>query len=102
MPGFDSSPTRLDLAERIEEADLVVTGEGFVDAQIVRGQGRGWRRRARRVARHVPVLVVAGEVFDGCEEIVDAVSLVERFGRERALQDTLQCIEEVAAERLKA
>ena len=33
----------------------------------------------------VPVLVVAGEVFDGCEERVDAVSLVARFGRERAM-----------------
>ena len=43
----------------------------------------------------VPVLVVAGEVFDGVDGRVDAVSLVERFGRERAFADTLACITEV-------
>jgi len=30
------------------------------------------------------------------------VSLVERFGEERALRDTLACVEQVAAERLGA
>ena len=42
-----------------------------------------------------PLLVVAGEVFDGADERVDAISLVERFGRERAMADTLACITEV-------
>ena len=46
------------------------------------------------------MLVVAGEVFDGVGGRLDAVSLVERFGADRALSDTLACITEVVAERL--
>ena len=48
----------------------------------------------------VPVLVVAGEVFDDAHRRVEVVSLVERFGRDRALSDPLGCITEVVAERL--
>ena len=43
---------------------------------------------------------VAGEVFDDAHRRVEAVSLVERFGRDRALSDPLGCITEVVAERL--
>ena len=35
------------------------------------------------------------------KSVLDAVSLVARFGRERAMADTVVCIEEVVAERLK-
>ena len=48
----------------------------------------------------VPVLVVAGEVFDGVDDRVDAISLVARFGRERAMADTTACITEAVAQRL--
>ncbi len=99
--GFDLVANETDLADAIEGADLVITGEGFVDAQSFEGKVVGGVVDLAS-SLHVPVLVIAGEVFDGCEQIVDSVSLVARFGRERAMQETLQCIEEAAAERLKA
>jgi hypothetical protein len=49
----------------------------------------------------VPVLAVAGELFDGAGDRIDAVSLVERYGPQRALAETLGLIEAVVAERLQ-
>ena len=87
------------MAEQMEGADLVVTGEGFLDEQSFDGKVVGGvAGLAAEVG--VPLLVVAGEVFDGVDGRVDAVSLVERFGRDRALSDTLVCITEVVAERV--
>ncbi len=101
VSGFELVANETELADAVEDADLVVTGEGFLDAQSFEGKVVGGVvDLASSVG--VPVLVVAGEVFDGCEKDVDAVSLVARFGRERAMQDTLACIEEVVSERLKA
>jgi hypothetical protein len=48
----------------------------------------------------IPVLAVAGRCFDGADALIDAVSLVDRVGEERAMTDTLAAIEEVVAERL--
>ena len=101
VSGFELVANETDLADAIEGADLVVTGEGFVDAQSFEGKVVGGVVDLA-ASLDVPALVVAGEVFDGCDERVDAVSLVARFGRERAMADTLVCIEEVVAERLKA
>ena len=99
VSGFDLVASETELLDAIEEADLVITGEGFVDAQSFEGKVVGGvAELAASVG--VPVLVVAGEVFDGCEAKVPAVSLVARFGRERAIDDTLACIEEAVAEKL--
>ena len=46
----------------------------------------------------MPVVAIAGQVFDGVADRIEAVSLVDRFGEERARADTLACIEEVAAD----
>ena len=45
----------------------------------------------------VPALAVVGRVFDGMDERVPTISLVERFGEERAMHDTAACIEEAVA-----
>lgn len=97
--GFDLISEELDLAEQMEGADLVVTGEGFVDAQSFDGKVVGGVV-ALGAELSVPVLVVAGEVFDGVDGRVEAVSLVERFGTERAFADTLACITEAVASHL--
>jgi glycerate 2-kinase len=83
----------------IEGADLVITGEGFLDAQSFEGKVVGGVAEMAG-SLGVPVLAIAGEVYDDAESKVDAVSLVERFGDERAHNDTLACITEVVAERL--
>jgi glycerate 2-kinase len=99
VPGFDVVADAVDLAERIEGADLVVTGEGLLDEQSFHGKAVGGVvNMARELG--VPVLVVVGDVDWGGEPPVPYVSLVERFGRERALGDTLACITEVVAQRL--
>lgn len=99
VSGFDLIADDLDLAGAMERCDLVVTGEGFVDAGSFEGKVVGGVvELAAEVG--VPVLVVAGEVFDDAHRLVDAVSLVERFGRDRALGDPLACITEVVADRL--
>lgn len=97
--GFDLVADEVDLDERIEGADLVVTGEGFVDAQSFEGKVVGGVVEMA-AALGVPVLVVAGQVFDGIEGHLDAESLVERVGDDRARNDTVAAVEEVVAERL--
>jgi glycerate kinase len=92
VPGFDLVAESLGLAERIDAADLVVTSEGFLDEQSFRGKVVGGVAEMAAAA-DVPVLAVVGEVFGAFD--LPVVSLVERFGRERALAETLACIEEV-------
>ena len=99
VSGFELVADELELAEHLEGADLVVTGEGFVDEQSFDGKVVGG---VVELAAEIdlPVLVVAGEVFDGVGHRIDAVSLVERYGRDRAMGDPLSCITEIVAERL--
>lgn len=97
--GFELIADELDLAEAIEHADLVVTGEGFVDDASFHGKVVGGMVDLA-AEFEVPVLVVAGEVFDGVGDRVDAVSLVERFGRKRAMANTLACVTEAVTARL--
>lgn len=98
VPGFDVVAEAVDLAERMEGADLVVTGEGLLDEQSFHGKSVGGVV-ALAAEVGVPVLVVAGDI--GWEGVGDpgipCVSLVERFGRTRAMEDTLECVRLVVA-----
>jgi glycerate kinase len=98
VPGFEVVADAVELDDRIEGADLVVTGEGFVDEQSFNGKAVGGVV-ALAAEAGVPVLVVAG---DGAgQQAAPYVSLVRRFGRDRAFGDPLACIEEVVEERLR-
>jgi glycerate kinase len=92
LPGFDLVASRLGLDERLAEADLVVTGEGLVDATSLTGKVVG-RVLARAEAAHVGALVLAGDVAAGSP--IDAVSLVARYGPERALAEPAECLAEL-------
>jgi glycerate kinase len=97
VPGFDYVAERMSLAERAADVDLVVTGEGFIDRQSFVGKAVGGVVELAQQAG-VPVLVVAG---DGEPDLETAyVSLVGRFGRQRAMEATAECITEVVASRL--
>jgi glycerate 2-kinase len=94
VPGFELVSGRLGLAALLRGADLVVTGEGLVDATSTTGKVVG------RVLEHareagVEALVVAGDVAPGGP--VDAASLVASFGRERALAEPAGCLAELVA-----
>lgn len=109
LDGFALVADELELDQVIEGADLVVTGEGFLDEASFEGKVVGG---AADMAADlgVPVVAVVGEeVDDGAVRaavqscgIAEVVSLVERFGRDRAMSDTLACVEQVVAEVLAA
>jgi glycerate 2-kinase len=101
VPGFEVVADEVGLAERIEDADLVITGEGFCDEQSFEGKVVGGVVELAQAAG-VPVLVVAGEVFDGVEHRVPAISLVQRFGEARSMADAAGCIEQAVREHLSA
>jgi glycerate 2-kinase len=101
--GFDVVADELDLHDRIEGADLVVTAEGFLDEQSFEGKVVGGVGELAASCA-VPVLAVVGEVLDGVHvpDGMQVVSLVERFGAEQARTDTAACIEEAVADHLAA
>jgi glycerate 2-kinase len=97
LPGFDLVADRLSVAERVAGADLVVTGEGYLDGHSLAGKVVGGVARLAGLAA-VPLLVLAG---DGDPAVpMPYVSLVERFGEERSWSSPVDCIAEVVAERL--
>jgi glycerate 2-kinase len=101
VSGFEVVADEVELYDSIEGADLVITAEGFLDAQTFEGKVVGGVS-ALAEAAEVPVVAIAGQVFDDVGDRIEAFSLVERFGEERALGDTLACIEEAAVAILEA
>jgi len=103
VPGFDLVADELDLDGHLQGADLVVTGEGFLDEQSFAGKAVGGVVELAQAAG-VPVLVVAGEVLDDVvvPPGVAVISLIERFGRQRALEQTSTCVSEAVATHLDA
>ncbi|MBS1838033.1 MAG: glycerate kinase [Actinobacteria bacterium] len=97
VEGFDLVAERLDLDADVERADLVITGEGLLDAESFDGKVVGG---VVDMARHfgVPVVAVVGESFDGADDRVPTLSLTGRFGRERAIADTVALLSEAATE----
>ncbi len=104
VPGFDLVAEALGLAERIAAAGLVVTGEGTLDAESFEGKAVGGVVDLASAAG-VDVLVVAGDVLAGelpeLPASVQVVSLVARFGRERAMADAGGCAGEVVESALR-
>ena len=99
LPGFDLVADRVGLDERLAEADLVVTGEGMVDATSFTGKVVG-RVLDRAQAAGIETLVVAGDVVAGSR--IDALSLVARYGPERALAEPAECLMELVETALAA
>lgn len=96
--GFELVAERVELAFRLEGADLVITGEGFVDEASFEGKTVGG---VLGLAKQLGVrcAVIAGDVgvsleqagFDG-----DSYSLVDAVGEERAFNDTPGALREVS------
>ncbi|MDB6142180.1 MAG: glycerate kinase [Pseudomonas sp.] len=63
-PGVEVVADLVGLADALQDADLVITGEGRFDAQTLRGKTPfGVARIAQR--QHVPVIVLAGTLGEG-------------------------------------
>jgi glycerate 2-kinase len=96
VPGFDLLADELRLSERVASADLVITGEGFLDAQSFEGKVVGGM--VALASRHTTrIVAIAGDVYDDVADRVQTISLVDWYGETRALTDTLACIEDAAA-----
>ena len=95
----------LGLDDALRRADLVVTGEGALDASSFTGKVVGGVV-GDAAALGVPVLVVAGRVgTDGREiargaggTVVEVVSLTDRYGEALAVGGTIACVEAVVGE----
>ena len=97
VPGVDVIAAETGLDAAVAAADVVVTGEGRLDATSVQGKVVGAvLERARTAGK--PVVVIAGVVDpDITLAGADVVSLTERFGTKRAFVDTRRAIEDAAA-----
>lgn len=99
VDGFELVAEHLELYEAIESADLVVTGEGFLDDESFEGKVVGGVQSYAEAAG-VPVLAVVGQAFDGAAARLPTVVLADRFGLDRARQDPVGCVAEAVRQHL--
>jgi glycerate kinase len=92
VSGFDVVADEVGLHDRLERADVVITGEGHVDAQSFDGKVVGGVA-ALAAAGGLPVHVITGIVDDDVRDRLPIVALVERFGPERSMREPSWCIE---------
>jgi glycerate 2-kinase len=97
VPGFDVVADEVDLYERMQHVDVVVTGEGLLDAQSFDGKVVG---KVIEMANELdrPVLVVVGDVDDTARPLLDErgivfASLVDDHGEQRPFSEPLSCLE---------
>jgi glycerate kinase len=94
-PGVEVVMDAVGFSSRLERAALVVTGEGKLDAQSLHGKvPAGVMRRALEAGTEVLILCGRSEVRP---EGVRVEALVERFGERRAMKQTGQRLEDLAA-----
>ncbi|MCB0984727.1 MAG: glycerate kinase, partial [Ilumatobacter sp.] len=100
VPGFDLVADEVDLHDHLLAADLVVTGEGFLDEQSFEGKVVGGVQEWAADAG-VPVVAVVG---DAAPEVADRIrhrSITADHGAERAMREPLWCIEHSASALLR-
>ena len=100
--GYEVVSELVGLSAVLRSSQMVMTGEGAFDATSLLGKVVG-SVLDEATASGVPVVVIAGQVSPEADEAARAVgasvvSLTERFGPERAVGDTVRCIEEAVAE----
>lgn len=102
ISGFELIAEELGLFEQIETADLVITGEGQLDAESFDGKVVGGVAEMAQECS-VPVIAIAGAVTLEHAEVpkwLTTRSLTEACGREVAMADTARCISQVTEQLL--
>jgi glycerate kinase len=95
-PGVAVVMDALDVRRRVASADVLVTGEGRLDASSLRGKViSGLLVEAQRAG--IPMAVLCGRSEIAMPE-ARVASLVGRFGEERAMGDARRSLEDLAAE----
>jgi len=101
VSGFELVAGFVHLDEHLALADLVMTGEGYLDSQSFSASRGGV---VRHVAGRAPILCIVGDAAAGESDTVglEIVSLVARFGRERARSEVLGLLEDVVVQHISA
>jgi glycerate 2-kinase len=95
-PGVAVVMDALDVRRRVASADVLVTGEGRLDASSLRGKViSGLLAEAQRAV--VPMVALCGRSEIELPD-VRVETLVDRFGEERATADARVALEDLAAE----
>lgn len=79
--GIDAVLDMVDFDRRLEGTDLVITGEGRIDAQSVRGKVISGVSR-RTASRNTPLIAIVGGIGPGAEEAYDS-GVTAIFGTDR-------------------
>lgn len=95
VPGFELVADELDLHDHVAAADLVITGEGYLDEQSFDGKVIGGVQ-AMCEAAGKPVAAVVGDSAPEVRDRISHRSLVQEFGVDRAMREPLWCIEQAA------
>jgi glycerate kinase len=104
LPGFELVAEHVGLDERLAAADVVVTGEGYLDAQSLDGKVVGGVADLAAAAG-VPVVVIVGDADPEIGraqigKVTEVISLVDRFGEQRAFAEPRWCIEQATRQAL--
>jgi len=100
LPGFDLVADEVDLHDHVLSADLVITGEGYLDEQSFEGKVIGGVQRMC-VEQGRPVAAIVGDSAPEVQHLIRHRSLTADFGLERALREPLWCIEHAASTLLR-
>jgi len=100
LPGFDLVADELDLHDHIVAADVVITGEGYLDEQSFEGKVVGGVQ-AMCAAAATDVAAIVGDVAAEVADRIRHRSLAREFGMERAMSEPLWCIEQAATSLLR-
>lgn len=96
VAGFDLVADELGLPEAIDAADLVITGEGRLDATSFAGKVVGGVARLAGEAG-VPVAAIVGVADPDVAGRLPTYAAADLFGLDRALAEPLWCVEQAAA-----
>jgi glycerate kinase len=100
QPGFDLVADEIDLHDKIADADLVITGEGYLDEQSFEGKVIGGVQQLCEAAGR-RVAAVVGDSAESVRDRIEHRSIARDHGLERAMREPLWCIEHSARELLR-
>jgi len=100
LPGFDLVADEVDLHDHIAAADVVITGEGYLDEQSFDGKVIGGVQ-ALCADIGKPVAAIVGDSAPEVDDRIEHRSLAQEFGLVRAMNEPLWCIERAASSLLR-
>ncbi|MEY3397174.1 MAG: hypothetical protein RLZZ534_1136 [Actinomycetota bacterium] len=100
VPGFDLVAQEVLLDELLIDVDFIITGEGYMDKESFSGKVVGSMAELAAEKR-IQIAAICGDVHQEVQGQLNALSLVELFGRENAMQQPLHCIEQAALQLLR-